>query len=313
MQLKTFLSYSERLPPRSAQAFLFAFIMIVLAAGLRGLFSLLGATLLFASFYPAILFIALFAGPWAGAFGMVLAILIAWLAFVPPAFEFTHLGVVEYANFALFLLSGGLVIWLAHLYRQQIASYQKLLMERELVLKEMHHRVRNSFAVVQSIVRATLTDQPERAGDIIGRVSAVSRTNDLIDQADMHQVSLRTLIESELEPHQTGGRTHLVGSDLLLSSDVARNVCLVLHEMTTNAVKHGSLKEPNGRVDVSWVSSGDRCKLTWQERDGAIITDPEKRGLGTRMMTRSLDAIEGSIVHEFAPTGICSRISFRLQ
>ena len=313
MHIKTFLSYSDRLPPRSAQAFIFAVVIIVLAAGVREFFSLLGATLLFASFYPAVLVIALFAGPWAGAFGAVLAILVAWWAFVPPLFEFNQLGIAEYANLVLFLLSALLVVWLAHLYRQQIANLQKSEMERELLLKEMHHRVRNSFAVVQSIVRATLADQPERAEKIVGRVQAVSRTNDIIDQADKHQASLRTLILNELEPYQAGGRIHLVGPDLQLSSDVARNVCLVLHEMTTNAVKHGSLKEPNGRVDVSWVSGGDHCILTWQERDGPIITDSEKRGFGTRMMTRSLDAIEGSIAHEFAPTGICSRISFRLQ
>ena len=313
MPIRRLLSYSDKLPPRSARAFVFAAVIIALAAGVRELFSLFGATVLFAPFYPAILIIALFAGPWAGAFGTALAILIAWWAFMLPLFQFNQLGIAEYANFALFLLSVLLVLWLAHLYRQQIADLRKSEMDRELLLKEMHHRVRNSFAVVQSIVRATLADQPDRAEKIIGRVHAVSRTNDIIDQSDRHQASLRMLVLNELDGYQTKGRIHLVGPDLQLSSDVARHVALVLHEMTTNAVKHGSLKEQDGCVDVSWVSGGDHCILSWQERGGPNIMAPDTRGFGTRMMTRSLEAIEGGIVHEFAPTGLRSRISFRLQ
>jgi two-component sensor histidine kinase len=313
VHIKKFLSYADTLPPRSAKAFIFAVVFVVLAAGVREFFSSFGATLLFSSFYPAVLIIALFAGPWAGIFGAVLAALVSWWAFVVPSFEFTRLGATEYANFSLFLLSTLLIVWLAHLYRQQVVNFRKSEMERELLLKEMHHRIRNSFAVVQSIVRASLADLPELADKITGRVQALSRTNDMIDHSNKYVASLRTLILNELEPYPTAGRINLVGPDLQLPSDVARNLSLVFHEMTTNAFKHGSLKDPNGRLEVSWLSDGDHCILAWQERDGPAITDAEKLGFGTRMMTRALDAIGGSAVHEFSPTGLYSRVSFPLQ
>lgn len=106
------------LKPWSLSAFVVALLAVVVAAAMQEVFTLLGATLHFATFLPAILAASLLAGVPAGAFAATLTIPIVWWAFIPPYFEFNPLTVADYNRFFLFLLLSSLAIWLSRLCRE---------------------------------------------------------------------------------------------------------------------------------------------------------------------------------------------------
>lgn len=110
--------------PWSPSAFLAAFLMIVLAAGIQELFVMLGAKLYFATFFPAILIISLLAGRPAGIFATLLTIPLVWWAFMPPCFEFSRPTHDQYHHIGLFLLSSALVIAFANLYREALVLFR---------------------------------------------------------------------------------------------------------------------------------------------------------------------------------------------
>ncbi|WP_024507054.1 DUF4118 domain-containing protein [Bradyrhizobium sp. ARR65] len=109
-----------KLKPWSPAAFLTALSVLAVAIGLRMLFDCLGATLYFATFFPAVLLASLLAGVPAGACAALLSIPIVWWAFLPPVFEFSPLTPADYRDFTTFLLGSGLLIWFAQLCREAI-------------------------------------------------------------------------------------------------------------------------------------------------------------------------------------------------
>ena len=114
-----------RVRPWSPSAFLAALLMIVLAATIQEMFTVFGAKLYFASFFPAILVASLLAGAPAGVFATLLTIPIVWWAFMPPYFEFQPLTTDDYHRFAMFVLGSALVISFANLYREALVLFRK--------------------------------------------------------------------------------------------------------------------------------------------------------------------------------------------
>ena len=119
-------NYIVRLRPWSLPALLVALLAIGAATAARMILASLGLPFYFATFFPAVLAAGLIAGAPAGAFTAVLAIPIVWWAFMPPVFEFSPLGPDDYDQFALYLLSSTLVVWLSHLYHEALATRRRL-------------------------------------------------------------------------------------------------------------------------------------------------------------------------------------------
>jgi hypothetical protein len=114
-----------RVRPWSPSAFLAALLMIVLAATIQEMFTVFGAKLYFASFFPAILVASLLAGAPAGVFATLLTIPIVWWAFMPPYFQFQPLTADDYHRFAMFVLGSALVISFANLCREALVLFRK--------------------------------------------------------------------------------------------------------------------------------------------------------------------------------------------
>ena len=119
-------NYIFRLRPWSLPALLAALLAVSAATATRMMLASLGLPFYFATFFPAVLAAGLIAGAPASAFTAVLAIPIVWWAFMPPVFEFSPLGAADYDQFALYLLSSALVVWLSHLYREALATRRRL-------------------------------------------------------------------------------------------------------------------------------------------------------------------------------------------
>jgi two-component sensor histidine kinase len=161
--------------------------------------------------------------------------------------------------------------------------------------------------VVESIVIQTLHDDKAKAEVITGRIRAVSSTNDIISHAANLQPDLRTLIRAKFEPFGQF-RANLDGTDVRLAPDVARNLSLVFHELVTNAIKHGALSRPDGRIEIGWRNDASGLTVTWTERGGPPASPPAQRGFGTRLVIGCVKSLGGRVDADFPPEGLTCTI-----
>ena len=159
-------------------------------------------------------------------------------------------------------------------------SARKAVERREVIATEVRHRARNVLMVVQALARRTLPRE-ERAA-FLGMLEAMARTQDVLGvQA---AAPLRAIIDGEL-----AGFAHQVwdaGCDLKLSPRAAQDFTLIIHELTTNALKYGALSRPHGRVEITcrWEEDGRNFTFLWEERGGPEVSQPDKRGFGSTIL-----------------------------
>jgi two-component sensor histidine kinase len=304
--------FVERIRPYSWTALLVVIICLAAAWLLRVVIAELGINALFPTFYPAVLLTALVAGTPAGIVTILGAILIVWWAFIPPIYEFGPLTSDQIANLVLFAASSGCLVFMSYLYRDALIVLRRRDRERELLIQEMQHRGRNTYAVVESIVRTTLVHDRASADAIAGRVRAVSSANDLVNQSDEKMVPLPALLSLEFAPNPEA-RLQTSGPTVEVSSDAARKLGLVFHELVTNAMKHGALANPDGRVVVDWQAEGPMVHLTWREQNGPTVAPPQRQGFGTLIVTESLKSLSGGTTFAFDPDGLRCEMSFNRQ
>jgi len=292
----------DGLPPNSLAAFTFALACVCAAVLVCALFDLFGGdVLLYTIYYPAILLASLAGGAAAGFFATFLSLAIVLSAFSAPV-------VTQAANIILFLLSSSATIAVAELYRGASRRLHDEEKKRILLMRELEHRGKNTFAIVQSIVKQTLHDRKDAADTIVGRIRSVSATNDIITKSEHQTAGLRTILERELDPYDRA-RVSLRGPEVQLNAELARSFALIIHELATNAAKYGSLREPHGRLSVEWALNGEQLSLDWNETDGAALTAPFEPGFGTRLVTRLVKAHRGDIIPDFRSDGLRVRIT----
>ena len=200
--------------------------------------------------------------------------------------------------------------------RREIVRRKHAEEQQNLLIGELHHRVKNTLAVVQSLVSLSLrsADNFETFGhSITTRIASLAKTHTLLVDRQWHAVSLRDLLASEYGPYAEGARIALDGPEVSLPSQIAVGLGMALHELITNAIKYGSLSKPNGRVSLKWdihqADDGMHLHLDWTERDGPLVTPPSRRGFGTVLLERLLaPQLDGKIVTDFAPEGLRVRI-----
>ncbi|MGG5821141.1 HWE histidine kinase domain-containing protein [Falsiroseomonas sp. HW251] len=160
-----------------------------------------------------------------------------------------------------------------------------------LLAREVDHRAKNLLTVVQATLRLTPKSDPHRfAEDVEGRIAALARAQTLLAEDRWRGADLRALLEAELAPFvaEEKGAATLRGPALHLPAPLVQPLAMALHELATNAVKHGALSVPGGRVSVSWALRGEPTLfLHWQERGGPQLRgEPDRRGFGTRLLER---------------------------
>jgi two-component sensor histidine kinase len=289
----------------SAGAFLFAAICVAVATLVRYLLGSFNPDIvLFAAHFPAVLVVALLAGAPAALAATLLSILTAIPLFGPPG-PVTRLDIINSVFFAVSCL---LMIVVAEAYRQLVARYKSQEKLKNLMVRELEHRGKNTFSVVESIVVQTLAHDPETAKVITGRIRAVSSTNDIISHAANLQPDLHTLIQAKFEPFGNF-RATLRGGEVPLPADAARNLSLVFHELVTNAIKHGALSRPEGRIEIVWSRDDTSLTIDWVERGGPHTSPPEQRGFGTRLVVGCMKSLGGLVDAAFPPEGLECRLT----
>jgi PAS domain S-box-containing protein len=159
-----------------------------------------------------------------------------------------------------------------------------------LLIDELNHRVKNILATIDAMVSFTAagaTSAEELGATLAGRIGAIAGTHDLLTSGRWEGVGLRDIVERELRPFVDGAGVDIAGEELRLAPKAGLSLSLVLHELTTNAVKHGALGTDSGRVRVVWSTNDHRLRLTWEESDGLPVAPPTRRGFGTTLIERT--------------------------
>jgi PAS domain S-box-containing protein len=184
--------------------------------------------------------------------------------------------------------------------------------ERQTLLaREVDHRARNALAVIQSIIRLTRAKSVEDyVAAIEGRIKALARAHTLLSDSRWNGADLATLVGEELAPYRTGDKVSLHGPDISLQPSTAQGLALALHELATNAAKHGALSSIKGKLSLTWQLRPDALVLEWTESGGPAITPPTSRSFGLRVIRASVEQqLDGEATFQWKPNGLCCRFS----
>lgn len=182
---------------------------------------------------------------------------------------------------------------------------------RDLLYGELRHRMKNLLGVVLSLGRQTPTEgrsAEEYRDALLGRFEALVKAQDLAF-SEQPETGLATLIEHVLSPYMTGPESVVIepGAAVELSPRTIQSLSLVLHELATNAAKHGALSVSGGRIRVGWVveEENSRVRLRWVESGGPPVTPPTTTGYGT-LLIESLTTynLGGQVEQDYAASGL---------
>jgi PAS domain S-box-containing protein len=161
---------------------------------------------------------------------------------------------------------------------------------RQLVLiRELQHRTKNMLAVIQSIASNTLNrsaDLKSAKEALIGRLHALAHAQDFVAAGPLGGVLLADLVDAELKAF--AAQATVCGAPVIVGSGFAHNFALILHELATNAIKHGALCAESGHIDIAWtidcVVNISELRFSWLERGGSPVCAPTRSGFGMEIL-----------------------------
>jgi PAS domain S-box-containing protein len=182
---------------------------------------------------------------------------------------------------------------------------------RELLAKELSHRIKNIFAVVAGLVSLTARKHPQAkqyADDLTATIRALGRAHDFVRPVDgAKRGTLLGLLEKLFAPYGSGdgARVKVSGDDLPIDSRTATPLALVFHELATNSAKYGALASGRGIVTLTISDKGKAVKLVWRETGGKVPKKAPKEGFGTRLVEMSVcGQLGGSWERRFEDDGL---------
>lgn len=196
---------------------------------------------------------------------------------------------------------------------KDLLSHQR---QQDLMIAELNHRVKNILALIRSLSRqakASAASLESYAKALEQRIAALSAAHDLAVMDAMQGVSLRSIVETELNPYRSedGEQFVLSGPIVGLRADVAPMVALVLHEVTSNAAKYGALSTKDGIVQVRWSVDDSGLSFNWRELGGPKVKPPSRHGFGRSLIEKAIPyEFDGLSSLEYDESGV--RFSFTL-
>jgi PAS domain S-box-containing protein len=191
---------------------------------------------------------------------------------------------------------------------------------QDLLSAELDHRVKNVLARVVAVVRHTrrrtgTIDEFVTAVD--GRIQSIAAAHTLLSQNHWSGVGLADLIRHQLAPYTTAANTTVSGPDVVLNSAQAQAVATVIHELVTNAVKHGALSGTDGSVSVSWDRTGANAAtvltIIWRELGELPVRAPIRSGYGSSLIRDLIPhELGGTVDLVFASDGLSCKIEIPL-
>ena len=208
---------------------------------------------------------------------------------------------------------------------QDISERKAAERRQKLLIDELNHRVKNTLARVQSLAAQTARGaaSPEDFRERFeGRLIALSKAHDQLTMHHWENGDLRALIAESVAPYAgaDGERVVLRGDEVVLGPRAVLTLAMAFHELTTNATKYGALAGTGGHIEIGWhrVAATDAApaelRIDWVEKGGPAVTEPERRGFGSRMIEGSIAAeLGGSATMAFKPEGLRCDIVLPLE
>jgi PAS domain S-box-containing protein len=197
---------------------------------------------------------------------------------------------------------------------RDVTERKRAAQAEEMLVHELHHRTNNLLAVVQAIAKRSLSGSGslnEAKAAFEARLQALAQAHRQLGKSNWTGVSFGEIVRESLEPF--AAQTAIDGPNVIVGSQDAQNFTLAVHELATNAVKHGALSRATGTVDISWDVSADGIgpvlTFKWQERGGPPVAAPERRGFGTALLRASFPEIS----LDYAPDGLVCEIKVPLR
>jgi PAS domain S-box-containing protein len=190
---------------------------------------------------------------------------------------------------------------------------------QRMLVAELDHRVKNVLATVSAVASRTQVaglSGADFAAALAGRIQSLAATHELLSGRQWKGVSIPELARRVLAPYMTGHNAELSGPELTLSPEAAQAVSMVLHELATNAAKHGALSTDEGLVSVSWYRAMNggpdaRVCIVWQEACGPLVPAPQRSSYGMEVIRELIPyQLDGSVDLAFEPAGVRCEIAF---
>jgi PAS domain S-box-containing protein len=207
---------------------------------------------------------------------------------------------------------GAVVRWLGtctDIHEIKVAQEQ-----RQLMLAEMNHRVKNTLSMVHAIVSQSLR-QAENIADasasIQARIGMMAQAHDRLVKSTWTQTHISEVVEAALAPHRSDEKRFIIdGPDLAVGSKQSLALTMALHELATNAIKYGALSQPGGKVCVNWKVDNGVFTFVWKEVGGPAVEVPKRRGFGSRMIENALASyFDGNAELAFDADGVIFRLT----
>ncbi|MBD1549562.1 CHASE domain-containing protein [Roseibium aggregatum] len=199
---------------------------------------------------------------------------------------------------------------------------EKTVQEKDLMLQEMKHRIKNSIARVLAIARQTAANSDtidEFSDSFTARLNAMANAQDMLTRSHWQRADLRELLNTELEQvfGNSTGEDKITGPKVLLDERTTQALGLTFHELATNALKYGGISTNNGDLHVNWAITGSgkskRLQLDWIETSAGTIGEPEGTGFGSRLIDANIRGeLGGTIDRSFHPDGMTVRMNIPL-
>jgi two-component sensor histidine kinase len=194
----------------------------------------------------------------------------------------------------------------------------------QFVMRELTHRSKNLLAVIQAIARQAAASSPDIDAfqrDFAHRLRGLARSHDLLVASNWEGAPIGDLVHSQLAflGRTDQARVQVEGKSMILTPEAAQNFGLALHELATNAVKHGALSTPAGGVAISWAvrrepDGEERLLFTWRESGGVTARPPNRRGFGHVVLEEIVPGMfGGAATLAFAPEGVAWTLDVALD
>lgn len=212
-------------------------------------------------------------------------------------------------------------------FTRDITSRKEAEIRQSLLVRELHHRVKNNLATVLALANLSSRDAvsvEDYKTKLRARIQSMARSHSLLNESSFHSAFLRTLLQDELEPYAQGDgeRIRIEGADVDLTPEAALALGMAVHELATNAGKYGSLSCERGRLHVSWrvVTEGPadaerrRLRIVWRESDGPPVTPPARKGFGSRLLESVIgEQLKGHVDLRYEPEGLVAVLEASLD
>lgn len=310
--------FLENYSVSGVRAYVMTTVAVLTATALRiQLNPVLGDTTTPAFHAIALVLVAGLAGFKASVFGVALALLVNWFVLPVHGLSLSE----KIANRLAMAIGGIFVCGVTASLRTSLIESVRAERKADFLVREMHHRVKNLFAVVTSMLTLASREEPEASATLNklrARIQSLASTHDLA-VGPPENVCIRKLVDRLMAPHATPGpmvpRVKTSGASVDVPADYTTPLVLIFNELATNAVKYGALARRNGTVTVSWSVRDEWLDIVWKETGANLagrLLETGRPGFGSLLVEASVRQMRGKIDRTLTDDGLVVRISVPL-